>query len=46
MAIRWSGGDSPAEFLACDTSENAGLKEDIRQALWSVHLYVDGRRRT
>jgi hypothetical protein len=45
IEIRWSGTDHPARLAACDNSLYADLREAIRQALWSVHLYVDGRRR-
>jgi hypothetical protein len=45
IEIRWSGSNNPSRLFACDNPASAGLKEALRQALWSVHLYVDGRRR-
>jgi len=45
IEIWWSGVPHPARLAACDTAAYADLTEAIRQALWSVHLYVDGRRR-
>ncbi|MGZ2412792.1 hypothetical protein ACUXST_002221 [Sphingomonas sp. F9_3S_D5_B_2] len=45
IEIRWSSTSHPARLAACDTPLSADLIEAIRQALWSVHLYVDGRRR-
>jgi hypothetical protein len=45
IEIRWSGTDHPARLTACDNRLYADLTEAIRQALWSIHLYLDGRRR-
>jgi hypothetical protein len=45
IEIRWSGTSRPARLSACDNALHADLTEAIRQALWSVHLYVDGPRR-
>ena len=45
IEIRWSGTNHPARLTACDNPVYADLKEAIRQALWSVHLYLDGHRR-
>lgn len=42
IEITWSGGDHPARLVTCD---GTSLNEAIRKALWSVHLYLDGRRR-
>jgi hypothetical protein len=45
IEIKWSDTRHAARLTACDNSVYADLIEAIRQALWSVHLYVDGRRR-
>jgi hypothetical protein len=45
IEIRWSGTRHPARLAACDNAVYADLTEAIRQALWSIHLYADGRRR-
>jgi hypothetical protein len=45
IEIRWSSTDHPARLEGCDNAAYAGLTEAIRQALWAVQLYVDGRRR-
>ena len=44
IEIRWSDR-RPNRIVACDTKVNAKLVEDIKQALWSVHLYLTGNRR-
>jgi len=44
IEIRWSD-NHPNRLVACDTAENRKLIEDIRQALWSVHLYLTAHRR-
>ncbi len=45
IEIKWSGADRPARLAACDSAAHADLTDAIRQALWSVHLNVNGRRR-
>jgi hypothetical protein len=45
IEITWTGSSHPARLAACDNAVYAALTEAIRQALWSVHLYMDGRRR-
>jgi hypothetical protein len=41
VEIVWSG-PSPSRLIACDSPE---LSETLRQALWSLHLYLDGNPR-
>lgn len=43
IAITW--GRANDRFVACKTPDNAALREAIRQALWSVDLYISGQRR-
>lgn len=45
VEINWSDPDHPARLVACDNASGQGLTEAIRQALWSIHLYVNARRR-
>ena len=45
IEITWLGSPNPAQLVACDAKETAGLKEAIRKALWSAHLYIGGERR-
>jgi hypothetical protein len=46
IEISWSDATGHATHLiACDEPGFGGLNEAIRQALWSVHLYIDARRR-
>ena len=45
IEIRWLGTNHSARLVACDNALYADLTEAIRQALWSAHLYLDGRRR-
>ena len=45
IEVTWIGSRNPARLVACDGKGSAGLTEAIRQALWSVNLYVGGERR-
>lgn len=45
IEIRWIGAEHRTRLVACDVRESVHLLEAIRQALWSVNLYYDGRRR-
>ena len=45
IEIKWSGTGHPARLVACDNAIYADLQEALGKALWSVHLYLDGRRR-
>ena len=42
VEIVWSG-PPPSRLIACDSP---ALSETLRQALWSLHLYLDGNPRS
>ena len=45
MQVKWTGAAGSDHLVACDTQENAALREAIGAALQSLGLAVDGRRR-
>jgi hypothetical protein len=45
IEVKWTGAAGSDHLVACDTQENAALREAIGAALQSLGIAADGRRR-